>query len=399
GSGDLFAGYGGGLYLHGGRARIAGSGLAFGDRPLPLIGVNSARYGGGIALLATEDREPVVQLEASASGTPQFLSANSASVAGGAIYAKTYIAGLGPERDAVVCLSDTSITDNRAPLGAAIRLDNYSRAGFDDWRPQIYYNDTAHATPICSVPEHACPPDGRCSAIRGNTSQDVDGDDTAGAIISIANGESAFPYTTFRNISITENRGGSILRVDGGRLMHMINALIADNVLSQSVIESTADASLILQVTLAGNLMPDGRAALRLQEHPQTDIDHQSRVQDSLIWQPGHPAFALSGEASQFTTTYVIGNDDALLGWSPTNRVADPAFVDPQNGDYRLRASSIAVDFAPSLSASAFDIDGAPRNADDGAIANQYGPADVGAYERRVPASGDRIFASPFERL
>ncbi|MCU1602203.1 MAG: hypothetical protein JWO22_2912 [Frankiales bacterium] len=61
-------------------------------------------------------------------------------------------------------------------------------------------------------------------------------------------------------------------------------------------------------------------------------------------------------------------------GFVPEVRVSgDPAFVDPQNGDYHLRDGSPALDSGSRLGAPADDLDGAARPAGGG--------FDIGAYE------------------
>ncbi len=81
---------------------------------------------------------------------------------------------------------------------------------------------------------------------------------------------------------------------------------------------------------------------------------------------------------------------DVGLPWDAENTVADPLFVDPENGDFHLKPASPCIDTgqdtsAPELGGVVDDLDGLPRPLDgDGRGAGATGDGsdyDIGAYE------------------
>jgi hypothetical protein len=73
----------------------------------------------------------------------------------------------------------------------------------------------------------------------------------------------------------------------------------------------------------------------------------------------------------------VLRDDDHI------NVPAPPRFVDPEHGDYHLRAGSPAIDFAPPVPGDDRDLDGAPRDQNMAIKPNYLGVRDIGAYERQ----------------
>jgi hypothetical protein len=61
----------------------------------------------------------------------------------------------------------------------------------------------------------------------------------------------------------------------------------------------------------------------------------------------------------------------------------DPRFVDPQHGDFSLRAGSPAVDFTTTVGGDNFDLYSNPRDVKLPVVANLF-PRDLGAIERQT---------------
>jgi hypothetical protein len=94
----------------------------------------------------------------------------------------------------------------------------------------------------------------------------------------------------------------------------------------------------------------------------------------------------------------VIAHQDSDLPTDPSVLVANPRFVDPDDGDYHLQSASPAIDFCTlTEDVPDDDLDGNPRGVDAPQVPPFLPGAifDLGAYEWSGP--GDTIFADGFE--
>ncbi|NOX60689.1 MAG: hypothetical protein GXP42_01875 [Chloroflexi bacterium] len=203
----------------------------------------------------------------------------------------------------------------------------------------------------------------RACIIRGNRAQGPDEWGGGGLLI----GEGASPV--IEDSVIVDNSvggGAGAVRV-GDASFTMMNTLVAGNSGRPAIHANNASMTLI-NVTLADN-GPHGGILLN-QSH--------GTILNSILWEEeGEDIVAANG--GDFTMTYSDVEDGAPAGEG--NISADPMFVNPTQGDYRLRAGSPAIDAGTNQSAPDHDLDGLSRpfdgNGDGDAI------TDMGAYEFR----------------
>jgi hypothetical protein len=102
-----------------------------------------------------------------------------------------------------------------------------------------------------------------------------------------------------------------------------------------------------------------------------------------ILWDGGDEIWISGGPTIDITHSDVQG------GWSGTGNIdADPLFVDPDNGDFRLSTGSPCIDAGDNTAVPAditADLDGNPRFVDDpNTVDTGYGDSpivDMGAYE------------------
>ncbi len=102
-----------------------------------------------------------------------------------------------------------------------------------------------------------------------------------------------------------------------------------------------------------------------------------------IVWNGGDEIWNNDG------STIDINYSDVQEGWPGTGNIdADPLFVDPDNGDYRLQSGSPANDAGHNwaiVGLADLDLDGNPRFADDPATKDtgcgEPVVVDMGAYE------------------
>jgi hypothetical protein len=92
----------------------------------------------------------------------------------------------------------------------------------------------------------------------------------------------------------------------------------------------------------------------------------------------------LSGQPLSYLT--IIASEVGSLNAGPEAIVAEPRFIDPARGDFRLRAASPAVDYATTVPNDDDDLINNPRDVDLDVVANVRGPRDLGAWERSLLA-------------
>ena len=229
----------------------------------------------------------------------------------------------------------------------------------------------------------ACAQDTECGGIRDNLAVDSNNQPTSGAVIRLTDGGE---ISTRRDLAsdplprgglrLSGNRGGHLVRADGSRFsrIRLENALITGNQASQTLVRAEGDGVLnVTDATIADNIIQ----ASPLLSTSGIDVT----VARSILWQPGATMLGRSGGSQSVVD--VIASENASLGGSPGAIQAPPRFIDPANGDYRLRAASAAVDYAPPVTGDDRDVFGLPRDQGLPVKADVFGVRDVGAFERQ----------------
>lgn len=387
--GDGDGGYGGGLMalvderpftVHVGIG-LGGSGVIFG---------NSAKYGGGIALVADGlkgDVSPICNLfvHSAVAGQPAGIRDNVASIQGGGLYLRSYDDFNGGQTVWLADFWNANLEANSAPTGAAIYTDG------DGVASGIRFNSDTASRP--APPGFACLAGQFCGGIVDNVAQTPDGTPTDGAVIHMIRGGDPSRGTLEFGLHDGDRalRGGMVIEGNrGGRLIHagddqevrLENVLIADNEVGHPLIHIGNHGFLRLtDVSLAGNAIANGNPVLQFGDGNLT-------LERSIIWQPGRTVLQCSGCGKTFSR--VMANErDSLDGGSGSEVVVtDPRFVDPANGHYQLRAGSPAIDYALAIDSDERDVAAQPRDVDLPIKVNVFGSPlfgrDIGAFERQT---------------
>lgn len=396
-------GHGGGLdVIAPARADVGSSGY----NGLGVIYDNDAAYGGGVSVNDggnNGDTEAVVRLFSTNAQKPARISGNSATALGGGMFLQPFSSTFPAinHTSASACLSDFRIDDNNAPDGGAI----FMAFGADvsgDLPSFVYMNvfDLNAQGDSCNLLESpaslgavACAPGVACNEISANTAEDSS-NRPSGAIV--ANQESIF--LAYR-VTMRGNVATNLINVQGPGAsgMEMGNCLVFGNHTQDelfgvhNVPDSGDVAARLTDCTVAGNTIDNGYVIAS---------DSDFILKRSIIDQPGHLPYDHIG--GTLTTQYVVANDIAGLG-AGTLQQGEPQFVDAANGDYHLLPTSLGIDFAPadgSVTNFNVDLDSKRRDVDLIQVANNYGPRDVGAYERQSffnCGAGDTLFCNNFE--
>lgn len=338
-----------------------------------LFGVqgNSAARGGGIAVVAAVEsaHDATVQVFSADSAVPLRLFGNTAGERGGAIDLQPDGEGFSGEENAraVARLQNVVIEDNTAPVGAAVNLasDNWS-FGELAIGGELYFNlGIAHPA---AAP---CPFGAPCGYIRNNTTGN-----TTGEVIHLSENADFIGS----RIVIEGNEGGWLFYLSGEEAtsLRLDNSLIAGNAVQHALIrddqneDGTGQLVQLHYLTIAGN---------DIGANGVLSINEDMAFTRSLVDQPGKAMIAT--DAGAIGGTHAIEHVIATTGTTPGGTtLAPPRFVDPAGGDYRPRAGSRAVDFAPPLASFTQDLHSHTRSLDLPVNPNESGASDAGALER-----------------
>jgi hypothetical protein len=332
---------------------------------------NTALRGGGLAITArsgvTETHRAV--LYTTDPQRPVRVSNNRALVEGGGILLRNGNDNSG----AYLCAYDFRIDGNVAPRGAAIGSTTGSIAALNI---VPFGFCLVQGSPV-GIGAVACAPGVRCNQVAFNRSENEFGQATNGAIIE-ANGGDVGGGLRARRVAMLGNTGGPL--VSAG-IVELESCLLADNTVFGPPLQGFPPANdLVARVEIDGCTITDNV----LGDDPvvQAGAGMPLTLRRSIVHQPGKQVLAGgSPREVQFVLAHSCGNIDCNA--NITASVVGPRFLDPGAGDYRLHASSPAVDFAPA-GGGEFDLDGQPRTRDLFRVVDRQGPRDLGAYERQA---------------
>jgi predicted outer membrane repeat protein len=358
------AGRGGGLVVLASQLKAYAYISSNGIGGLGAVYANEAVDGGGIAVLGGEgaDDEAEVWIYSTDGANPVRINANIATSRGGAIYARPEAAALPfASAPARAKLWYVDLDDNQAPDGAAVFLD-YDNFGIDlETGGELSFNIDRPPNAV------ACPQGRPCGSISNNTTGN-----TGGSIIEVTD-NSNFNSARLR---LQDNGGGRLIDMptpgSSPTFTSLRNSVITGNEVAQELIRAPDDAASVelYHVTVADNTIG---APHVLSVNERLELIH------SLISQPGK--LTVAAGTSDLQVVQILTNDQSNLPIGPA-ALAAPRFIDPANGDYRLRAGSRGVDYAATNTSEA--LDGILHNIDlpNAGITAPARVADVGAYER-----------------
>lgn len=416
--------YGGGIAIAGpARADIGSPGFGVSGTPVTL---NTAEYGGGIAIVAqptghAATGSAVARIFSTSATSPVSINGNTATSQGGGIYLQ---GNGGHQTTATLCAFQFNINGNTAPDGAAIfaagtasgqgadvaddTFIQLNAGGVVDSEGEVVDAGQCGPEPITQLGAVDCAANTPCNEISGNSAAPANSSGAGGSVISVSG------YVVFEadRVKMRQNSGAQIVNLVIGLFSFMRNSLIADNHSTHEAIHSEQlwDVFSLDQCTLANNTIDDGyvvfgKAGLSM----NNDLFFQPH-NSTLDYQQGTTSLSVGCVSDAFClfVNYVITTEYASLR-NPflSLQLANPLFVDPNNSnisarDYHLQASdqngvaiaSQAVDFAPTIVGEGNDLDNHPRGQDIPFVPNVYGTSDVGAYE--VQPLPDHIFSDEF---
>jgi hypothetical protein len=371
--GQIVGGYGGGLLV---LANDLESYAYLGSPGIGPIYSNTARYGGGVAVISDEE---FAQLRVFGTSALQRTSINQnyASVSGGGLYVWSADRGgfvIGHFSQAVLWNAD--LVGNASPNGAAAHVAE-TPGTFPVGYASLSVN--TGTAPPGALP---CASGVTCSRIAGNMDQDSNGQPTGGPVLWVQEHN----LLDLNRTEVSGNRGGEIVRASGGDTeTYALNTLWSGNTSSNQLIRATDDVDLLIESsTIAGNTIGGSHVI---------SANGQFRMQRSILWQPGTTSLTHSGGSK--TVENVLTSERLSLDGGNTPYVIEdaPRFIDPARNDFRLRAASQAVDFASSGAGD--DLIGTQRGIDLPIKQNRMGTADLGAFER--PALLPLVLNSDFD--
>lgn len=378
-------GRGGGLYVY--SAGLSSYATIGSGSSLGAIFGNRALYGGGVAVGGSPSGNgptSLLRVYATAAGRPAVLSGNIASVAGGGIYVRSEDSLTSSGIFSRAQLFNASLQNNSAPQGAAVQVQGSDTAVLVEEFAEFTFNNGPWPGDAIS-----CAVDVPCGRIVNNTAEDANGQATQGAIINAENDTLLRLGSLGGGIVLQGNRGGRLIAASTGDSyspVELRTALVTGNTVSQQLIQASGgDVLTVVDSTIADNLI-SGSSVLAA-------TNKDVRLMRSILWQPGVTLLARSG--GSLSTGSLDASDNGSLGGPSAANTFEPRFIDPGRGDYRLKASSGAVDAAATVGGS--DAYARPYDVDLPIKTNFLGPRDLGPFERQsllpIVLNGDFDFS------
>lgn len=369
-NGALRDGFGGGIYFNADNLSTYAMLGSSGGGTLGSIYSNTARHGGGIAMNASDDntgRGVFVKMFSTDPTRLNGIVGNFAHERGGAVYMQPYELSGGSTETEFAAWS-VRISDNAAAAGAAAYLDSDSFLLTE--QGALFRVNSGEGRPPEAV---TCSTGVYCADISGNIASDINANPTPGDTFQYTDdgGQVWLAYS-----HVHGNRGRRLFGSDGGgggshTPIYLRSSLIEGNTTTHELMRAAEAKTDIADTTIAGNTI-GAAEVMKL---------HDLAIRGSILWQPGKTSLSQSGA---LTVGYMIASEVQTLGDGPEAVRAEPRFVDPEIGDYSLRAASHAVDFAESVPGEDRDMVGGLRDVDLPIKANQFGgPRDFGALERQ----------------
>ena len=390
------SGHGGGIEVVGpARADIGSPGY----NGTPVIDLNKAAYGGGIAIDAAPDNSnATVRVFSTDATSPVQVSNNTAYKTGGGVWMHPYISGISnTDVFPIFCAFDFRIDHNIAQEGTAIYSDTDSSVGNGSEGGFVNLNSTVDN--LCTSPESIeslgavrCAAGVTCNTLDGNVAEDNTNTATPGSVILIQD-QGGLLGSRF---SMRGNTGQHALRTfDAGVTLDA--CLIADNTLTAEMLRFENDGTSGL-ATQAASL--DGCTIVNNSDEgaPVIYSAHPLSLTDSIIDELSINTVNYAGPGGGLTASNVLATETATLPASASIDQGEPTYVDAANHDYHLQPTSAGVDFAQAK--GGIDLDRNPRDVDLAPITDNFGPRDIGAYERQNMfqcGTSDSIFCNGYD--
>lgn len=361
-------GYGGGLeVIAPARALIGSPGIGNGA-----IVANSARYGGGIAVVGASGREDdsYVTVYSTDPAHPVRIHGNRASNTGGGVYLGVDTGVIAMSRGNF-CAFDARIDENIAAEGSAIYHDSY-------FGTIVTYGTSSAFNRVTNFPTYCSPPAGSvrcaagiaCNTMQGNRTRQGNGTPTDGATVLVQD-IGSFDAT---RLAFRDNIGGHVIRAFDTTI-DLDSVVFSGNTLTRPLLSLEDDADLVLVDTTIG---ANAIAAPQI-----LAIDSDVTLTRAILWQPGLTTLT-QGSGSR-TVSQVIASETASLGGGASS--TPPRFVDEVRGDVTLRAASPAIDRAVAVLGNDTDVESRPRDRRLGVVPRDDGfVRDLGAHERQLVA-------------
>jgi predicted outer membrane repeat protein len=379
-AGELIFGDGGGIRCFQCQARIGTA------SPLGTIFLNTAsNRGGGLAVFAG-GKDVSLDLFTGVATAPLSIWGNRAGAHGGGIYAQSNHEGLSSFHNAYIWAWDLVLRGNTAPQGAAVYL-----RGHDDFNgaSSTWFSLGAGGRPAGAVEcAAALRP---CNRIYENEARSLDATPANGAILQGGTERVRFELV---HTLLYDNVGRSVLRHGTSQWTMLRGCVLTGNTVSEELVQHLDSFYMLVDdTTIAGNTIGGSHVFV---------AGRDVWMGHSIVWQPGKKVLRRGSSGGDLLLRSLIVNDIAELPpqvdvVAPPN---GPGFASLVERDFRLQASSAAVDFAqyaPEFEPWVLptDLAGSPREVDLPEIPNEFGPRDVGAYE--LPVYPDLIFKDGFD--